>query len=92
MIFYMSCITRETAFCICENKGADQLHDYRAADQLLFFRYIGSTIPPLLKSEIQASSYLLCLCSSVCIGPGQKPEDRFSRDTLYMIVVKSYSW
>ena len=41
-------------FCIYENKGADQLHDNRPADQRLFFRYIDSTstIPLLPKSQI----------------------------------------
>ena len=32
------------AFCICQNKGADQLRDNRAADQSLGFRYIDSII------------------------------------------------
>ena len=31
-------------FCICENKGADQLHGYCAADKHLCFRYIDSKI------------------------------------------------
>ena len=38
--------------CICENKDADQLHDYREADQRLCFRYIDSAITLLSKSEI----------------------------------------
>ena len=41
-------------FCICENKGADQLCGYRAADQHLFFRYIDVIIPLLSKSEISS--------------------------------------
>ena len=35
--------------CICKNKGADQLRGNREADQRLCFRYLDSTIPPLLK-------------------------------------------
>ena len=35
----LSHIMRKPAFCKCKNKGADQLHDYRAADQRLCFRY-----------------------------------------------------
>ena len=31
--------------CICENKGADQLHGNHSADQRLCFGYIYSTIP-----------------------------------------------
>ena len=35
------------AFCICENKDADQLHSDCAADLRLSFRYIDSAIPML---------------------------------------------
>ena len=51
--------------CIGENKGADQLRVNREADQRLCFRYMDSTIPLLLKSEI--SSFLP---SSVTVQPG----------------------
>ena len=53
------------AFCICENKDADQLRSYREADQHLCFGYTDSTIPLLPKSEI--SSFLL---SCVAAQPG----------------------
>ena len=67
---------RKPAFCICENKDADQLRGYgnREADQRLCFRYIDSSIPLLLNPKFQASSYLQWLYSPVCVGP----EDRFS--------------
>ena len=45
---------RKPAFCICENKGADQLRDNREADQCLCFCYRNSTIPLLPKSEISS--------------------------------------
>ena len=45
---------RKSAFCICENKDADQLRGYREADQRLCFRYTGSTIPLLPKPEISS--------------------------------------
>ena len=48
----MSRAMRKLAFCICENKDADQLRSNREADQRLCFRYIDSTIPLLPKSEI----------------------------------------
>ena len=48
---------RKPAFCICENKDADQLRGNREADQRLCFRYTDSTIPLLSKSEI-SSFYL----------------------------------
>ena len=42
---------RKPAFCICENKDADQLRGNREADQDLCSRFIDSTIPLLSKSE-----------------------------------------
>ena len=56
---------RKPAFCICENKDADQLRGNREADQRLCFRYTDSTIPLLSKSEI-SSLYP----SSVAAQPG----------------------
>ena len=46
-VHYMNRIMRKPAFCICENKDADQLRVNREADQRLCFRYIDSTIPLL---------------------------------------------
>ena len=51
---YLSRVVRKPAFCICENKDADQLHGNREADQRLCFRYKDSTIPFLSKSEISS--------------------------------------
>ena len=45
---YISLVVRKPAFCICENKDADQLRGNREADQRLCFRYIDSAIPFLL--------------------------------------------
>ena len=42
------------AFCICENKEADQLRGNPEADQRLCFRYTDSKIPLLSKSEISS--------------------------------------
>ena len=61
----MSRIIRKPAFCICENKDADQLRGNREADQRLCFRYTDSTIPLLPKSEISS-----LLPSSVAVQPG----------------------
>ena len=44
---YLCRVLRKPAFCICENKDADQLRGNREADQRLCFRYIDSTIPLL---------------------------------------------
>ena len=51
---HMSLVMRKPAFCICENKDADQLRGNREADQHLCFRYTDSTIPLLPKSEISS--------------------------------------
>ena len=60
---------REPAFCMCENKGADQC---------LCFHYIDSTIQ---SPTFQASSHLLWLYSPVSVRPGREPgRDRFSHD------------
>ena len=56
---------RKPAFCICENKDADQLRSNHEADQRLCFRYTDSTIPLLPKYII--SSFLP---SSVTAQPG----------------------
>ena len=43
-VYYLSRVMSKPAFCICENKGADQLRDNCAADQHLRFRFIDSAI------------------------------------------------
>ena len=50
----MSRVTRKPDFCLCENKGADQLRSNCEADQRLCFRYTGSTLSLLIKSEISS--------------------------------------
>ena len=62
----MSLVMRKPAFCICENKDADQLR--------------GSRSLSYLNPKFQASSHLVWLYSLVCVGPGRKPEDRFSHN------------
>ena len=44
----LSHIMRKPDFCICDNKGADQLCSNCTADQRLCFHYSDSTIPLLL--------------------------------------------
>ena len=55
---------RKPAFCIFENKDADQLRDDREADQRLCFRYTDKAIHLLPKSEIAS-----LLSSSVAVQP-----------------------
>ena len=62
-------LSRKPDFCLCENKGADQLRSNCTADQRLCFRYTDSTLNP----KFQASMLLLGLYLSVCVRPGWKP-------------------
>ena len=62
---YLSLVMRKRAFCICENKDADQLRSNCAADQRLCFRYTDTNIPLLPKSEISS-----LWPSSVAVQPG----------------------
>ena len=96
----MSHFMSKPIFCICRNKGTDQLCGYREADQRLCFCYTDSTIPLLSKSidsSFQPSSVTaqtsLCLCLHrlVCVGPGRKPHCWFSRVTAHMCILMRYS-
>ena len=51
---YLSLDVRKSAFCICENKDADQLRSNCAADQCLCFCFTDSTIPLLPNSEFSS--------------------------------------
>ena len=74
---------RKPAFCICENKDADQLRGNREADQRLCFRFTDSKIPLLPKSEI---SSLGCTDRFVSDLVGNI-EDRFSHNEAHIRVV-----
>ena len=76
---YMSHAIRKPAFCICENKDADQLRDYQNID---------STIPLLAEYEISNLyvSHIVWSYSLVCVGPGWKPRRQvFSQRGSYMV-------
>ena len=61
----LSRVTRKPAFCIFENKDADQLCGNRTADQRLCFRYTDITIPLLPKPKLSSLQP-----SSVIVQPG----------------------
>ena len=81
----LSRIVRKLAFCICENKDADQLRGNREADQRLCFRYTVQSLY-FLNPKLQASSHLLYLYSPVCVGPVGNPEDRFSHNEAHFFL------
>ena len=63
---------RKPAFCICENKDADQLRSYALIIAFVFaIRIVQSLF--YLNPKFQASSHLLWLYRPVCVGPGRKP-------------------
>ena len=52
----MSLFMRKPAFCMCENKDADQLRGNREADQRLCFRVLEITIIIPLLTNYEISS------------------------------------
>ena len=78
---------RKPAFCICENKDADQLRGDREADQRLCFRYTDTTIPLLSKSENLKSLVIFCGCTAWFVWDlVRNPEDRFSHNEAQLIM------
>ena len=72
----MSSVMRKSAFCICKNKGTDQLRGNRPADQCLCFGLIDSTIPLLPKlSSLKPSS--VAVQSDLCRTWSETPKTRF---------------
>ena len=76
----MSRVMRKPAFCICENKDADQLRGNREADQRLCFRYTDSAIPLLPKSEISRLAIFSGCTARFMSDLVGNPEDRFSHN------------
>ena len=75
---------RKPAFCMCENKDADQLRSNCAADQRLCFRYTDSTISLLPKSEISPLA-IFCVCTAWFVSDlVGDPEDRFSQNEAHI--------
>ena len=57
---------RKPAFCICENKSADQLCVDYTADQRLCFRFIDRPIPLLPKSQDSSQPSSVVVQSGLC--------------------------
>ena len=72
----LSRVMRQQAFCICENKDADQLRGY--ADQHLCFRYMDSTIPLFSQSKISSlQSYSAVVQPGLCGTWSETPKTGF---------------
>ena len=75
---------RKPEFCLCENKGADQLcSDFVFATQIVQFLLY-------LYLKFQASSLLLWLYRPVCVRTDRRPEDRFSHVTAHITICYFY--
>ena len=72
---------RKPAFCICENKGADQGLCF---PYMVFPTWIVQSLC-FLNPKFQATSHFLWLYSLVCVRPGRKPKDRFSHDKAHFV-------
>ena len=78
---------RKPAYCICENKDADQLRGNREADQRLCFRYTDSTDPST--SYIRNFKPLAIFCDSAALLVSDlvgNPEDRFSHNEAHFVL------
>ena len=75
---------RKLAFCICENKGADQLCGNRTTDQAFVFatQIVQSLF--FLNPKFQASSHLLWLYSPIMSDLVENSEDRFSHNEAHI--------
>ena len=73
LVILLSLVMRKPAFCICENKAADQLRSNCAADQHLYFRYMDSAIPLLSISELSSLQPSSMTVQPGCVGLGRKP-------------------
>ena len=70
---YLRRVVRKPAFCICENKDADQLRiTAKLINAFVFALWIVQFLF-YLNTKFQASSHLLLLYSQVCVRPGRKP-------------------
>ena len=87
--FDMSRVVRKSAFCICENKDADQLggnlRGNREADQRLCFCYKDSTIPLLPKYEISSLWLSSVVVQPRLCGTWSETPDRFSHNEARII-------
>ena len=87
---HMSSVMRKPAFCICKNKGADQLRsdsagNHCAADQCLCSHYIDRTIPLFPKIRNFKPLAIFCGCAAQFESDlVRHPEDMFSRVTAHI--------
>ena len=75
---YTSHVMKKPTCCICVNKvTAKLISAFVFATSIVKFLFV-------LNLKLPASDHLLCLHSSVCVGPARKPHCWFSHDTAHM--------
>ena len=88
----LSHVVRKRDYCLCENKGADQLYSNCTADQNLCFHYMDSTIPLLPKSKNYKVLAIFCSCKGQFVSDlVVNPKDWFSRDVAHFVAHKTYN-
>ena len=85
----MSHVMRKPAFCICENKDADQLCGNCEAYQRLCFRYSDSTIL-LLFRNFKPLAIFCGLTARFVYDLVGNPEDRFSHNKAHITSADRY--
>ena len=86
MLNYLSLVVRKRLFAYAKTKT--QISFAVTAKLISAFVFATGIVQSLyyLNPKFQASSHLLWLYSLVCVGPGRKPEDRFSQNEAHFQV------
>ena len=76
---------RKLDFCLCENKGADQLCSNCTADQHLCFRYMDDAVPPLPISKISSFYPSVTVQAGLCRTWSETLMTVFSHTTVHLL-------
>ena len=89
-IYVLSHVMRKTSFCIYVKVKAQITF---AVTEMLIISFVFATrivqFLYFLNLNFRASSHLLCLYSSVCVGPVRKPHCWFSHDAALLSIFNS---
>ena len=84
---------RKPTFCMCENKGTDQLRSIHAADQRLSFSLIDSTIPHyFLNRTFELLAIFCCFTAQFVSDLVSLLEARFSHDVAQSLLETPQDW
>ena len=81
---HMSLVMRKPVLPYANNNGADQLAHPRSLISAFVVRFLDSIIPLVSISKISRIKLASVIEQTIWVLPGQKPEDRFSRDEAYI--------